>query len=389
MSSTGRLFSNYPAGLDPNNTNTGSNGKYAVAELTSNTTEVPYPSVEINSPPGGAINYTTSPPSGANYDNYLIGVQSVTMDSQDRLWILDTGRAATPEGALVPATIPGGPKLIGVHVNNNTIFQTIVFPRGVVFPESYINDMRFDLRPNRTESGQGLVYITDSSTAGRNGIVIADLGTGEAWRHLDSSPTVRPDQQFVGWVQGNPSYFRAPGRPYDFIPFGADGIAISADFNTLYYTTVATRYMYAVPTLALNQRGPTSELEAQAQISNQGEKGFSDGMETDTNGYIYMGNMEQNAVTAFNPANATATIFVRDPRINWVDACTLPLPTTFSQASFADKVRAVAVATDGYLYLTVNQLHLTQSFYPGTDRRQKPYVLFRAPLPNNGTRIGC
>lgn len=67
---------------------------------------------------GGAINYTTTPPSkscalpvppgdvvsdqlnsaGANYQNYLIGVQSVVIDPIDRLWILDTGRVYTPDG---------------------------------------------------------------------------------------------------------------------------------------------------------------------------------------------------------------------------------------------------------------------------------------------------
>lgn len=56
VSSTGRLFSNYPLGLDRTDTS------YQVAELTGNTTEVPYPSVALNTPPGGAINYTTTPP---------------------------------------------------------------------------------------------------------------------------------------------------------------------------------------------------------------------------------------------------------------------------------------------------------------------------------------
>ena len=58
---------------------------------------------------------------------------------------------------------------------------------------------------------------------------------------------------------------------------------------------------------------------AQAAINNHGETGITDGMETDTNGFIYHGNMEQNAISFFNPANGTDTLFVRDPRINWVD----------------------------------------------------------------------
>lgn len=37
-------------------------------------------------------------PAGANYQNYLIGVQSVVIDAKDRLWILDTGRVFAPDG---------------------------------------------------------------------------------------------------------------------------------------------------------------------------------------------------------------------------------------------------------------------------------------------------
>ena len=127
-----------------------------------NLQERPYPSAEINNPPGGAINYTTSPPTGANYQDYLIGSQSCVIDSADRLWILDTGRALTPDGTLVYASY-GGPKLVGVDLSNNKVFQTIVFPLEVAYPDSYLNDVRFDLRPNVCAGGKGVAYITDSS----------------------------------------------------------------------------------------------------------------------------------------------------------------------------------------------------------------------------------
>ena len=100
VSASGRRFSNYARSLDPNN------NAYTVAELTSNNTEIPYPSAELNSQPGGPINYTTNPATGANYQDYLIGVQSVVIDPKDRLWILDTGRAAMQNGTNVPAS-PG------------------------------------------------------------------------------------------------------------------------------------------------------------------------------------------------------------------------------------------------------------------------------------------
>lgn len=61
---------------------------------------------------------------------------------------------------------------------------------------SYINDVRFDLRPDIVASGQGVAYITDSSQEGRNGITIVDLGTGESWRHLDGTTYVHPETGF-------------------------------------------------------------------------------------------------------------------------------------------------------------------------------------------------
>ncbi|KAH7401055.1 major royal jelly protein-domain-containing protein [Phaeosphaeria sp. MPI-PUGE-AT-0046c] len=367
VSRDGRKFSNYPAGLDSNNTNTGSNNKYQVAELTGNSTEIPYPSAEINKPPGGAINYTTTPPTGANYQNYLIGVQSVVLDAKDRLWILDTGRAQLEDGTLVLAS-HGGPKLVGVDISTNSVLKTIVFPITVAFGDSYLNDVRFDLRPSVSASGQGVAYITDSSSEGRNGIIIVDLGTGESWRHLNNIPEVSAERGFVPYVWGQPLYYiPGPDQPLTTVPLGSDGIALSADGADLYFGPVGGRGLFSVSTERLRDRSQSSELLAQAAVLNRGQRGVSDGFETDTNGFIYAGNMEQNEIGFYNPQNGSMTLFTRDSRISWVDT--------------------MSVADDGYLYFTDNQLAFSKSFYPGTDRRQRPFVLFRVKLPGNGTRV--
>ncbi|KAF2098335.1 hypothetical protein NA57DRAFT_40469 [Rhizodiscina lignyota] len=369
VSSTGRMFSNYPPGLDAANLNDGKNGKYTVAELVSNTTERPYPSAEWNNPPGGSINYTTNPPSGANYPNYLIGVQSVVVDPADRLWILDTGRALLPDSsALVPSS-PGGPKLIGVDLHDNKIFKTILFPPTVAYADSYLNDIRFDLRSSLTSSGKGIGYITDSSTEGRNGLIVVDLGSGESWRYLDTNPTVRPEGQFLAFLWGTSLYsLPSPNASLAHINFGSDGIALGADGEDLYWGAVGSRYMYSIPTSALRAHGgPTDEIMAQSAVRNRGQKGVSDGFETDSNGRIYVGNFEQNAVNFYDPKNGTVETFVRDPRLNWIDT--------------------MSVATDGYLYFTNNQLAFSAAYWPGTDRRKKPYTLFRAKLPEGGTKV--
>jgi sugar lactone lactonase YvrE len=325
VSREGRRFSNYPGALDPNNTYRGETPKYTIAELLPNNTERAWPSAEINQPPGGAINYTTYPPTGANYADYLIGSQSIVIDSLDRAWILDTGRVATPNGTLVASSY-GGPKLVGVNLSNNTVFKTILFPPTVAYPDSYLNDVRFDLRPHLSgTSGQGIAYITDSSTEGRNGIVMADLGTGESWRHLDGNDAVHIEKQHVQYLWGEVIYANQPGLPFTYLNFGSDGIALGADGEHLYWKSVANRYLFSIPTVRLRDRSANSEVLAQGAINNHGQSGISDGMETDTNGFIYHGNMEQNAVSIFNPANGTVSTFVRDPRLNWIDTVSLSL----------------------------------------------------------------
>ncbi|KAK1474697.1 major royal jelly protein [Colletotrichum cuscutae] len=318
VSSTGRRFSNYPGGLDPNNTNDGTNGKYTVAELFDNNIEKPYPSAEFNNPPGGAINFTTTPPTGANYKNYLIGVQSVVIDSADRLWILDTGRVLTPQGVLVPASV-GGAKLVGVNLTTNSVIKTIVFPNTVAYPDTYLNDVRFDLDPSLTSRGEGVAYITDSSSEGRTGLIVVDLGSGESWRHLDGSPYVQGDRQFLAFVWGRELYANQAGNRAGHLTFGADGIALGKDGKTLYFGGVGNRQLYSIPTERLRDNGPTSEIRAQAAVVTESQRGLSDGFETDTNGFIYHGNFEQNAINFFNPENGTDQVFLRDPRINWAD----------------------------------------------------------------------
>ncbi|KAI2603526.1 major royal jelly protein-domain-containing protein [Hypoxylon fragiforme] len=356
-------------GLDPANAYNTSNDVYTVGELTSLRGETAYPSLEMNHPPGGAINYSTSPPTGANYQNYLIGVQSVVIDALDRLWILDTGRVLTASGVLVPATY-GGPKLVGVNLATNTVFQTIVFPPTVAYGDSYLNDVRLDLRSGLSDtSGRGgVAYITDSSASGHSGLIVADLGTGESWRHLGLTRAVGAESQFLPFVWGQAGYYADnAGTPYTGFPIGSDGIALSADGDTLYWCPLASRYMYSVPTARLRARGAASELLAQQAVVSHGQKGVSDGLETDSNGMVYVGSMEGNAINVFNPGNGTTLTFVRDPRINWVDT--------------------MSVANDGYLYFTVNQLNFASSTFPGTDRRVRPFALFRVKLPNGGSKV--
>lgn len=282
----------------------------------------------------------------------LVSVQSVVVDPADRLWILDTG------SPLFQPTEHGGPKLVCVSLESDRIVQTILIPQDVALPTTYLNDVRFDLR--RGEAG--MAFITDSSDQGPNGIVVVDLASGESWRRLHDHPSTKfePPARFLPIVEGRPLVERGTnGTMQPLITMGSDGIAIGADGARLYYCPLMSRRLYSVATDALADRSLDDEAVA-ATVMDEGDKGGgADGLESDAEGRVYATNYEQNAILRRSPDGVWETV-VHDPRLLWPDTLSL--------------------ATDGYLYVTANQLHRQPDYQGGEDLRRKPYALFRVRI---------
>ncbi len=332
VSRQGRIFVNFPRW--------GDNVEYTVAEVRDGR-PVAFPNAEINRP-------NTDDPAA-----HLISVQSVVVDPSDRLWILDTANIE------FKGVTPGGPKLVGVDLNTNRVVKTIVFPPDVALPTTYLNDVRFDLRRGE----EGYAFITDSSTDGPNALIVVDLATGKAWRRLEDHPSVKADPDFLPIVEGRTMRMDPPEQEPRKWLVGADGIAIGADGARLYYCPLSARRLYSVAVDVLVDPEKSDE-EAAAMVEDHGEKGASDGLESDAEGRVYLTEYMHNAILRGRPGGPYETL-VHDPRALWPDTLSL--------------------AHDGYLYFIANQLHRQPSFHDGEDLREKPYVLFR--VKTDGTPV--
>jgi sugar lactone lactonase YvrE len=334
VSKTNRLFTNFPRWGDP--------VEYTVAEIV-NGKSVPFPSKEMNDEQNG------------DPSKVLIAVQSVVIDDKDRLWCLDTASINfTPPK-------PNGPKLVCIDLKTNRVAKTINFKPDVALPTTYLNDVRFDLNRGR----DGTAFITDSSQAGANGIIVVDLASGDAWRRLNDHPTTKAEPNFAPIVEGEPLMSRIPGKPEAYIKIGSDGIAISQDKKTLFYCPLAGHHLYSVSVDALANRNK-SDQDVAATIKDLGDRGYaSDGLETGPDGTIYLTDYEHNAVHARDASGQNDRVLVSDPRMIW--------PDTLS-----------ATGADGYLYLTANQLNRQKNYHNGKDLRQQPYAIFRFPTQGGG-----
>jgi sugar lactone lactonase YvrE len=280
----------------------------------------------------------------------LVSVQSVVVDPADRLWILDTG------SPMFQPTKYGGPKLVCVDLEMDQVVKKILLPQNVALPTTYLNDVRFDLRRGK----EGIAYITDSAQNGPNGIIVVDLASGESWRRLNDHPSTKAEdfRTFLPIVEGQPFLVKQQenGSTKLAANMGSDGIAISATGEWLYYCALASRKLYSVSTEALSNRSVDDQYVSRT-VKDEGDKGgASDGLESDAGGCIYVTNYEHNAIMRRNPNGEWETI-VHDPRLLWPDTLSL--------------------ASDGYLYVTANQLHRQARFHNGRDMRRKPYTLFR------------
>jgi sugar lactone lactonase YvrE len=328
VSQKGRIFINFPKW--------GDDVPFTVAEIRDGKA-VPYPDE--------AMNQTNEEDPAAA----LVSVQSVVVDPADRLWILDTG------SPLFQPTKYGGPKLVCVDLATNRIVKKILLPQDVALPTTYLNDVRFDLR----RGSEGMAFITDSAQKGPNGIIVVDLASGKSWRRLHDHPSTKAEElpSFLPIVEGRPFLEHQPnGIVKQGAGMGSDGIAISADGARLYYCPLGSRRLYSVDTDALADRS-LEDSDAGATVTDEGDKGgASDGLESDAAGNIYATNYEHNSIMRRHLGGMWETV-VHDSRLLWPDTLSL--------------------ATDGYLYVTANQLHRQARFHKGRDLRRRPYTLFR------------
>ncbi|GHH88364.1 hypothetical protein GCM10018793_67790 [Streptomyces sulfonofaciens] len=274
----------------------------------------------------------------------LLSVQSVITDPAGHVWLLDTGSLAfAPWQA-------GGPKLVEVDPATDEVVRVVRLEGAAVTPTTYLNDVRFDL----SRGAGGYAYVTDSQPEGA--LIVIDLASGESWSRLRGHASTRAVDGFRAIVQG---------IVRENYQVGADGIAISADGSDLFYCPLSSRRLYRVGTAALLDRS-VSEEEVGALVVDLGDKAASDGLETDAEGSVYATAYEHSAVVKRDPDGTFSTV-LHAPELLWPDT--------------------LALADNGHLYLSVNQLPRTPLFNDGVDTRVPPYRIIRVPVSGRPVRL--
>jgi len=302
VSKTGRIFVNYPR-WSPETA-------LSVAEVISPDSTVPYPDEQWN-------DWEPS----FNPEEHFICVQSVYVDRENYLWILD------PANPLLQGVVSGGAKLLKIDLSTDQVIQKIIFDEQTAPPASYLNDIRVDTK-------QQYGYITDS---GEGAIVVVNLATSEATRRLMTHPSTKAEDITLT-IEGQQLNIKVH----------SDGLALDPQGDFLYYQALSGRSLYRINTEALRDLSLSEDALGQ-KVEFVTRSGASDAIEFDPRGNLYLTSLEFNAIRRYTP-QGNLEVVIQDPQLKWPDS--------------------FAITKEGIVYVTTSQLHLGNS-------RTEPYKIFR------------
>ncbi len=248
---------------------------FSVAEVV-NGTEVPYPNNEWNT-------WNLS----CDGSQHLVSVNSIYIDKNGFLWILDSG-------SLLGSCLCGCAKLIKVDLSTDSIIQIIPFNNTIVNDSCYLNDVRIDTERN-------FAYISES---GQGSIIVIDLSTGNMRKLLSNHPSIIGEEMPLCVSS---QIFICKGN--------INGIALTQNGNYLYYKPLTSYDLYRIPTdLLMDSALDNATVEAGVEFVCTTLP--SDGMEFDHHGRLFMTGIEDNAIYYLTPGLSLFTALV-DSRIKY------------------------------------------------------------------------
>jgi sugar lactone lactonase YvrE len=257
----------------------------------------------------------------------LKAVLGFEIDRNDVMWILDQGHiSGAPSGA-------GDEKLIGWDLKTGKEVARYEFNDADTDKKcSFLNDVAVD-------NDRGVVYISDSGIFCdplKGGILVYDIKANKAKRVL-SAPEWVNDEAFSFKIHGRDVLKAKDGKPSP-MKTGADGIALSGDKKTLYWTNLTGNRLLSLPTELIRDFSKTEQEVKQAVTVVAMLPSNTDGMTSDRNNNLYMTALSLNGIMKRDAKTGAVSTLVTSKDISWPDT--------------------LAWGPGGTLYLVSNHLHL-------------------------------
>ncbi|MDP5131469.1 MAG: major royal jelly family protein [Paraglaciecola sp.] len=265
----------------------------------------------------------------------VIGVHS---DSKGVVWILDMGGDGTPA------------KLVAWDSVTNELVNTIELDKSALLDNSFLQDFVIDEKHNK-------IYIADMSFgnfigATKPAFVVVDLQTNKAKRVLQGASQLMPEALDIV-IEASPLASKSEDGQTNTLRFGLNPIAIDDSSEWVYFGAFSGTKIYRVPAATLADTSLSNKAVA-SKIETFGPKNPSDGIAYAPGGGILVTDLQNSAVGL--TTQGEYKILVQDKVLSWPDS--------------------IAVS-DGWVYVTQDQLHQHPAFSQGYGNTKPPYKLTR------------
>ena len=235
----------------------------------------------------------------------------VVADRLGRLWVIDHGNHGIRQ-----------PRLLGFDIETGSLiaderFNNIIAPKG-----SFLQDLAVSPDGNT-------IVITDSSYWRKSpALIVYDVESGSTRRVLERHASVSAEHYVI----------ESNNREMSFLGGivtmrgGVNGVAVNDEW--VYFGAISGSGLYRVPLKDLTTRYlPDSQLAAAVEF--YATKPLSDGFAVDTDGTIYVTDVEHNAIYRFGRDRKARTL-IQSESIRWPEG--------------------IALSPDGWLYVTDSAL---------------------------------
>jgi sugar lactone lactonase YvrE len=219
----------------------------------------------------------------------------IAIDRFDRLWVIDHGNHGARSARIVAIDLLSG------DVLRSQQFDSSIAPVG-----SLLQDLQV------SADGRTVVIADASFWRKKPALIVYDIETGTARRVLEGHASVEAEDYII----------RAHDHEMKFLGGlvalrgGVDGIALGEEW--LYYGALNGSGLYRIRLDDLRNKSlPTSQLAT--MIERHSDKPLSDGLSVDTNGGIYITDIEHGAIFKVGSDDKLSTL-IQSPRIRWPDA---------------------------------------------------------------------
>ena len=264
-------------------------------------------------------------------------VLSIRIDQQQQLWVLDNGKHGLKKV-----------RLLVFDLNTGEMKKRFRFTREQFALGSHANDFQISNDGN-------FIIISDASIFAKNpALIIYDIKNESARRVLEQHESVVAGK-FEPVVQGRKMTILGL---FTINP-GVDGLVLDSNNDYLYYASISADQLYRIPYASLVDASLSSSQLA-STVETVGEKTMTDGLAMDTQGNVYLSDLENSAIVRKLPTGELQTL-LKSASIRWPDG--------------------FSFGPEGYLYFTCSSLQQVIGRDQDEITQNAPYQIYRFMPP--------